>query len=75
MFELERGKKLLGKHAVARTLPGEWHGEGEVIAYCEGPQVCIRQMDGSHLWWRAGMCTFTERETDDELLARLLGVS
>lgn len=70
-----RGFDLLGKHAVARTWPGEWYGEGEVIAYCDGPQVCIRQADGSKLWWREGMCTFSERETDTQLLARLLGVA
>jgi len=70
-----RGFDLLGKHAVARSLPGDHYGEGEVIAYCDGPQVCIREADGTKFWWRASMCTYTEREPDLVLLARLLGVS
>lgn len=55
-----RGFDLIRKHAIARYRPGGIHGEGEVIAYCDAPQVCIRRPDGSVFWWWADMCEFSD---------------
>lgn len=60
---MERGFDLLHMHATARTAPGAYYDQGEVIAYCEAPQVCIRRADGTTLWWRVDLCTFSDPST------------
>lgn len=49
-------KDSIGSHVIARTMPGEVFGEGEIIGYCDAPQVLIKRADGSTFWWNASMC-------------------
>lgn len=50
------GPALVGEKVVARTMQGDAHDGGRVIAYCEAPSVVIEREDGSHFSWRADLC-------------------
>lgn len=60
-----RGEDYIFMHATAKTIPGEVVAIGEVVAYCDGPQVLIVTPEGRRVWWRVELCEF-EEPTDEE---------
>ncbi len=54
----QNGYNLLFQKVLALTGTDTVYGKGEVIAYCDVPQVCIRQKNGKEFWWRVDMCEF-----------------
>ncbi|QIG58193.1 hypothetical protein SEA_SKOG_41 [Gordonia phage Skog] len=51
-------KKMI---ATAWSGRGGQHGVGEIVGYCEAPQVLIRKPNGEQFWWRADQTTVAER--------------
>jgi len=52
---------IIGMIAMAKTTDGGTYSEGEVIAFCDVPQVKVRRSDGSTFWWRADLCEFSDK--------------
>ena len=46
----------LGKTVNANYATGGVHAHGEVIGYSRGPQVLIKQADGTLVWWGVELC-------------------
>ncbi len=53
---MNKPENLIGEIVIAVTLPGEIHGAGRVIGYCDRPTFIIEDEGGVRFSWVADLC-------------------